>query len=88
MEDLRERKRPLLGAAFLFLTLYYQNTKSSELECQLLLKFPVYKWRVMSGHYFGEEVRLLTKKEDMAKGERNSVQRAAFSVQKGRENRG
>jgi hypothetical protein len=53
---------------FFFFTPYYQNTKLHELECQLSFEILACKLCVMSERYFGEEVRLLTKKEDMAKG--------------------
>jgi hypothetical protein len=56
-----------LERPFLFLTLYYQNTKRSVETCQISLGILACKWRVMTACYFRAEAGLLTKKEEKAK---------------------
>jgi hypothetical protein len=65
---------------FLFLTLYYQNTKWSVKTCQIFLGFLAWKWLVFMGHYFGLEACLLTKDEEKAKGGRKSGELAGQQV--------
>jgi hypothetical protein len=60
------------GAAFFFLTLYYQDTKSGLKTCQISLGLLAWKSCAMRGHYFGAEAWDLTFFPHLA---RNSVQR-------------
>jgi hypothetical protein len=46
--------------AFSFLTLYLQYSRWGYKTCQISSGFLACKWRVMWGHYFGEEARGLT----------------------------
>jgi hypothetical protein len=62
-----------LERPFLFLTLYYQNTKRSVETCQISLGILACKWRVMTACYFGAEAGLLTKKEEKAKGAKSGI---------------
>jgi hypothetical protein len=59
-----KEKAPPLGEAFF--TLYIQNSRFRELDCQISLSLMVCKWRVMLGNYLGAEARPLTKTADFS----------------------